>query len=65
MPLISPDPFVVKFDKTNPGVMECHCSVCDRLIAASREMRVLEIVQRIHLDKWHGREALLQQKFMM
>jgi hypothetical protein len=24
----------------------------------------LEIVQRIHLDNWHGREALITQKLM-
>jgi hypothetical protein len=27
-------------------------------------MRVLEIVQRIHLDKWHGRETLITHKLM-
>jgi hypothetical protein len=64
MPPLSLDPFVVRFDATNPGVMECHCSVCHRLIAASREMKVLEIVQRIHLDKWHGRETLITDKLM-
>jgi hypothetical protein len=61
---LSLEPFVLRFDTTNPGVVECHCSVCNRLIAASREMRVLDIVQRIHLDKWHGREALITQKLM-
>jgi hypothetical protein len=64
MPPLSLDPFVVRFDTTNPGVMECHCSVCHRLIAASRDMKVLEIVQRIHLDKWHGRETLITNKLM-
>ena len=61
---LSLDPFVLRFDTTNPGVRECHCSVCHRLIAASREMKVLEIVQRIHLDKWHGRETLITDKLM-
>jgi hypothetical protein len=64
MPPLSQDPFVLQFDTTDPGVMECHCSVCHRLIAASRDMKVLEIVQRIHLDKWHGREALITNKLM-
>jgi hypothetical protein len=64
MPQLSLDPFVLRFDTTNPGVIEAHCSVCSRLIAASREMRVLEIVQRIHLDKWHGRETLITHKLM-
>lgn len=35
-------------DETNPGVIECYCSICNRLIAASREKRILEIAQRIH-----------------
>ena len=64
MPLLSQDIFVLRSDKTNPGVTECHCSVCQRLIAASREMDVLEIVQRIHLGKWHP-ETLIQHKFTM
>jgi hypothetical protein len=64
MPPTSVEPFVLRFDTTNPGVIEAHCSVCNRLIAASREMRVLEVVQRIHLDKWHGREALITQTLM-
>lgn len=64
MPLLSQDIFVLRFDKTNPGVMECHCSVCQRLVAASREMEVLEIVQRIHRSKWHP-ETLIQYKFTM
>lgn len=64
MPPLSLDPFVLRFDATNPGVIESHCSVCNRLIAASREMRVLEIVQRIHLDKWHGRGTLITNKLM-
>ena len=51
MPLLSQDIFVLRSDKTNPGVMECHCSVCQRLVAASRDMDVLEIVQRIHLEQ--------------
>ena len=64
MPLLSQDIFVLRFDKTNPGMLECHCSVCQRLLAASREMNVLEIVQRIHLCKWHP-ETLIQHKFTM
>ena len=64
MPLLSQDIFVVRFDTTNPGVMECHCSVCQRLVAASRDLDVLEIVQRIHLNKWHP-ETLIQHKFTM
>lgn len=64
MVLVSPDILVLRFDKTNPGVMECHCSVCKRLVAASREIAVLEIVQRIHLSKWHP-ETLIQYKFTM
>jgi hypothetical protein len=64
MPLLSQDIFVVRFDKTNPGVIECYCSVCQRLVAASRDMDVLEIVQRIHLGKWHP-ETLIQHKFTM
>jgi hypothetical protein len=64
MPTLSLDPFVLRSDTTNPGVIESHCSVCNRLIAASREMRVLEIVQRTHLDKWHGREALITNTLM-
>jgi hypothetical protein len=35
-------------DETNPGVIECYCSLCNRLIAASREKRILEIAQRKH-----------------
>jgi hypothetical protein len=64
MPLLSQDIFALRFDKTNPGVMECHCSVCRRLVAASREMDVLEIVQRIHRSKWHP-ETLIQHRFTM
>ena len=64
MPLLSQDIFVVRFDKTNPGVMESHCSVCQRLVAASREMDVLETVQRIHLSKWHP-ETLIHHKYTM
>lgn len=64
MALLSQDIFVVRVDKTNPGVMESHCSVCQRLVAASRDMDVLETVQRIHLGKWH-RETLIQHKFTM
>jgi hypothetical protein len=64
MPPLSLDPFVLRFDITNPGVIESHCAVCNRLIAASREMKVLEIVQRIHLDKWHGRETLITNQLM-
>lgn len=64
MPLLSQDIFVLRSDKTNPGVMECHCSVCQRLVAASREMDVLETVQRIHLRKWHP-ETLIEHKFTM
>ncbi len=65
MPLLSQAPFVVRYDKTNPGVMESHCSICQRLVAASREMRVLEIVQRIHFDKWHAGDYLVPHKFTM
>lgn len=65
MTLLSLDPFVLRLDKTNPGVIESHCSVCQRLIAASREMRVLEIVQRIHLGKWHTLQAVLPGKLPM
>jgi hypothetical protein len=61
---LSLDPFVLRSDTTNPGVIESHCSVCNRLIAASREMRILEIVQRIHLDKWHGWETLITDRLM-
>jgi hypothetical protein len=64
MPPLSLDPFVLRSDTTNPGVIESHCSVCNRLIAASREMRILEIVQRIHLDKWHGRGTLITDRLM-
>ena len=64
MPLLLQDIFVLRFDTTNPGMLESHCSVCQRLIAASREMNVLEIVQRIHLGKWHP-ETLIQYKFTM
>lgn len=64
MPLLLQDIFVLRFDMTNPGMLESHCSVCQRLIAASREMNVLEIVQRIHLGKWHP-ETLIQYKFTM
>ena len=64
MPLLSQDIFVLRFDKTNPGVMECYCSACRRLVAASRDMDVLETVQRIHLSKWHP-ETLIQHKFTM
>jgi hypothetical protein len=64
MPPLTLEPFVLRFDVANPGFIESHCSVCNRLIAASREMKVLEIVQRIHLDKWHGRETLITQKLM-
>jgi hypothetical protein len=65
MSLLSLNPFVLRFDKTNPGVMECHCSVCHRMVAASREIRVLEIVQRIHLGKWHTPDNLLPTQFTM
>jgi hypothetical protein len=65
MPLLSLNPFVLRFDKTNPGVMESHCSVCHRLVAASRELRVLEIVQRIHLGKWHAPESQLPKELVM
>ncbi|MCU1333417.1 MAG: hypothetical protein JWM08_2409 [Candidatus Angelobacter sp.] len=65
MPLLSLNPFVLRLDKTNPGVMECHCSVCNRLVAASRELRVLEIVQRIHIDKWHLLEGKLPKSLVM
>jgi hypothetical protein len=51
MAQMSLDPFVLRFDRTNPGVMQSHCLICNRMIAASREMRVLEIVQRIHICK--------------
>jgi hypothetical protein len=27
-------------------------------------MRILEIVQRIHLDKWHGWETLITDRLM-
>jgi hypothetical protein len=54
MCLLSQDPFVLRFDKTNPGVMESHCSICDRLVAASRELTILEIVQKIHMSKRHA-----------
>jgi hypothetical protein len=64
MPLLSQDIFVLRFDQTNPGMLESHCSVCQRLVAASREMNVLEIVQRIHLGKWHP-ETVIQHKFTM
>lgn len=65
MPLLAQAPFVLRYDKTNPGVMESHCAVCQRLIAASREMRVLEIVQRIHFHKWHAEDELFLSKFTM
>jgi hypothetical protein len=45
--------------------MESHCSICQRLVAASREMRVLEIVQRIHFDKWHAGDELVPHRFTM
>jgi hypothetical protein len=45
--------------------MECHCSVCNRMVAASRELRVLEIVQRIHIDKWHVLEGKLPKNLVM
>jgi len=65
MALLSLNPFVLRFDKTNPGVMECYCSVCQRLVAASRELRVLEIVQRIHLGKWHAPDSLPPKELVM
>jgi hypothetical protein len=50
----SPALFILLSDETNPGVIESYCSICNRLVAASREMNILEIVQRIHIDKRHA-----------
>jgi hypothetical protein len=40
--------FVQLPDETNPGVIQAICLFCNRMIAASREKKVLEIAQRIH-----------------
>jgi hypothetical protein len=44
-----PSQFVLYADEVNPGFILCFCSLCNRLVAASREMNVLEIAQRIHI----------------
>jgi hypothetical protein len=62
MSLLSQVPFVLRFDQTNPGVMESHCSICNRLVAASREITILEIVQQIHLSKRHAPGILPPQE---
>lgn len=49
--LFSPDQFVLFSDETNPGFIQCYCLLCSRLVAASREKKVLEIAQRIHTCK--------------
>jgi hypothetical protein len=53
MSINSTAPFILLSDETNPGVIESYCSICNRLVAASRELNILEIVQRIHMDKKH------------
>jgi hypothetical protein len=42
MSISSPAPFILLPDETNPGVIESYCSICNRLVAASREMNVLK-----------------------
>jgi hypothetical protein len=54
MSINPPDLFLLQSDETNPGVIESYCSICKRLVAASREMDIVEIVQRIHIDKKHS-----------
>ena len=54
MSINSTAPFILLSDETNPGVIESYCSICNRLVAASRELNILEIVQRIHMDKKHA-----------
>lgn len=53
-----PEVFILQSDENNPGVIESYCSICKRLVAASREMDVVEIVQRIHIDKKHSAASL-------
>lgn len=35
-------------DPTNHGVIESHCFVCKRLVAASRDADILNIAERAH-----------------
>jgi hypothetical protein len=49
--LFSPEQFILLPDEINPGFILCYCLLCNRLIAASREEKVLEIAQRIHVCK--------------
>jgi hypothetical protein len=43
------DQFAQLGAEANPGVIECYCASCNRLIAASRERIVLEIARQRHL----------------
>jgi hypothetical protein len=54
MSINPPNLFVLQSDETNSGVIESYSSICKRLVAASREMDIVEIVQRIHIDKKHS-----------
>jgi hypothetical protein len=49
--LFSPARFILLPDDTNPDFIQCYCLSCNRLIAASREKMILEIVQRNHTCK--------------
>jgi hypothetical protein len=49
--LFLPEQFVLLPDEINPGFILCYCLVCNRLVAASSEKKVLEIAPRIHVCK--------------
>ena len=36
-------------EQATPGVIECYCAFCNRLIAASREKLVVDIARRKHV----------------